>query len=95
MEVIHDWADDKAAQILASVRRAAGKGAKILIVETLVSESPGPHVGKLLDGLMLAFTGGRERTSSEYEALLLPAGFRLNKITPTSSQYSIVEAEAV
>ena len=64
MEVIHDWADDKAAEILAAVRRVAPGGARLLIVEALVSESPGPHFGQMLDIIMLAVTGGRERTRS-------------------------------
>jgi hypothetical protein len=95
MEVIHDWADDKAASILATVRRAAPPGARVLIVETLVSESPGPHFGKQLDIIMLAVTGGRERTRSEYERLLGVTGFRVQRVIPTPSQYSVVEAVAV
>lgn len=94
MEVIHDWADEDAARILAAVRRTAHRGAKVLIIETLVSESPGPQVGKMLDIMMLALTGGRERTRSEYEALLRPAGFQVQQVIPTATQYSIVEAKA-
>ena len=94
MEVIHDWNDQDAAKILTAVRRAAPKHARLLIIESLVSESPGPHFSKLLDVMMLAITGGRERTPSEYEALLAGAGFRLERVIPTLSQYSIVEAVA-
>jgi len=95
MEVIHDWPDDKAAQILAGVRRAAPKSARLLIVEALVSEEPGPHFGKILDVIMLAVTGGRERTRSEYERLLGSSGFCLESVTPTQSQYSVIEASVV
>jgi O-methyltransferase domain len=95
MEVIHDWDDDKAASILATVRRAAPPSARVLIVEALVSESPGPHFGKQLDIIMLAVTGGRERTGSEYERLLGATGFRIQRVIPTPSQYSVVEAVAV
>ena len=55
-------------------------------------ETPGPHVGKTLDITMLAVTGGRERTENQYAALLAGAGFRLERVLPTASQYSIVEA---
>jgi O-methyltransferase domain len=92
MEVIHDWADQDAGKILAAVRRAAPAHARLLIVEALVSESPGPHPSKVLDIFMLAVTGGRERTPSEYKALLAGAGFRLERVIPTPSQYSVVEA---
>ena len=43
---------------------------------------------------MLAVTGGRERTRAEYEALLDRSGFRLERVLPTRSEYSIVEALA-
>jgi hypothetical protein len=95
MEVIHDWNDDDAGRILAAVRRAAQTGARLLIIEAIVSEAPGPDFSKVLDVIMLAVTGGRERTPSEYEALLSRAGFSLERIIPTASQYSIIEATAI
>lgn len=92
MEVIHDWADQDAGRILAAIRRAAPAQARLLIIEALVSESPGPHPSKILDVFMLAVTGGRERTPAEYEALLASTGFRVQRVISTASQYSIVEA---
>lgn len=92
MEVLHDWSDDKAAEILAATRRAAPAHARVLIVETLVSDDPGPEFGKTLDVIMLALTGGRERTRAQYGELLEAAGFRLERVIPTRSQHSIVEA---
>jgi hypothetical protein len=65
-----------------------------LIIETLVPDAPGPHFGKTLDLIMLAVTGGRERTRAQYAALLERAGFRLERVLPTRSEYSIVEAFA-
>jgi hypothetical protein len=95
MEVIHDWTDEDAAKILAAVRRVAPAHARLLVVEALVSDTPGPHISKVLDVIMLAVTGGRERTASEYEALLAGAGFGLERVIPTLSPYSIVEAIVV
>jgi hypothetical protein len=95
MEVLHDWADTDAKQILAGVRRAAPKHAHLLIVESLVSASPGPHFGNTLDIIMLAVTGGRERTRAEYERLLADTGFHLERIIATPTRYDIVEAVAV
>jgi hypothetical protein len=92
MEVIHDWPDEKAAKILAAVRKSAPAHARLVIVEALVSEAPGPHFSKTLDIIMLAVTGGRERTPSEYDALLKAAGFHLERIVPTASRYWVVEA---
>jgi hypothetical protein len=95
MDLLHDWNDEEAARILRAVRKAAARGARVLIIETLVAEAPGPHFGKTLDVIMLAVTGGRERTQSQYAALLTAAGFELRRVLPTASQYSIVEAAAV
>lgn len=95
MDVLHDWDDADAARILAAVRRAAPPSARLLIVETLVPATPGPHFGKTVDVIMLAVTGGRERTEAQYRALLAAAGFELKGVLPTASQYSLVEAAAV
>jgi hypothetical protein len=94
MDVLHDWGDGDAARILAAVRRAARPHSRQLIVEALVPETPGPHFSKTVDVIMLAATGGRERTEAQFAALLAAAGFRLTRVLPTASQHSIVEAAA-
>jgi len=53
MEVLHDWADDDAAQILAAIRRVMPRHARLLVIEALVSESLGPDLSKTLDVIML------------------------------------------
>jgi hypothetical protein len=50
------------------------------------------HSGKILDIVMLVFPGGQERTEAEYASLLGKAGFRLNRVVPTASTVSVVEA---
>jgi hypothetical protein len=92
MDLIHDWSDSDAARLLAAVRAAAAPGACVLIIETLVPETAGPHLGKTLDVIMLAVTGGRERTRAAYTELLAGAGLRLERVVATRSEYSIVEA---
>lgn len=95
MEVIHDWNDEDSIKILSAVRSSAPAGARLLIIEALVSEDAGPDLSKVLDIIMLTVTGGQERTPSQYDSLLSRSGFRLEKIVPTPSQYSIIEATAV
>lgn len=94
MDLLHDWPDDSAGRILAAVRNAAPVGARILIIETLIADEGGPKFGKVLDVIMLATTGGRERTAAEHGALLANAGMRLERVLPTRSQYSIIEGVA-
>ncbi|MCA1619320.1 MAG: hypothetical protein LC795_08420 [Acidobacteria bacterium] len=89
------WNRRRPARILAAVRRAAPARARLLIIEAIVSEAPGPDFSKVLDVIMLAVTGGRERTPSEYKALLARAGFRVERTITTPSQYSIIEAAVI
>lgn len=65
---------------------------KIIIIETVISEDNEPHFGKILDMEMLVSPGGIERTAGEFEQLLDDAGLKLNRIIPTESMFSIVEA---
>lgn len=97
MEVIHDWADEQATAILKAVRAAAPAHAKLLLIETMVPDDPGPHWGKTLDIVMLAVPGGLQRTAEEYDTLLASAGFRLERVidtgaAETAAGLSIIEA---
>ena len=92
MEVIHDWPEAEAAAILRAIRRAAQPAAVVLIIEGVITEQqPDPRV-QTLDVVMLAFTGGRERSPDQLEKLLDSADLRLNKIIETTGPMSIIEA---
>ena len=95
MEVIHDWRDDESVAILQAVRRAAPAGAKLLVLESIVPEDPGPDRSKTLDIVMLTLLGGRQRTRQEYEEILAQSGFLLQREIDTHAGISILEAEAV
>ncbi|MEJ7616707.1 MAG: methyltransferase [Pyrinomonadaceae bacterium] len=90
--IIHDWDDERAKLILQNIHAALPVAGKVLIAEVVVPEGNEPHYGKLLDLEMLVSPGGVERTAKEYRELLAAAGFRLTRIIPTASPYSIVEA---
>lgn len=90
--IIHDWDDEKATLILRNIHAAMNGSGKVLLVETVIPEGNDPHWGKLIDLEMLTSTGGLERTEEEYRDLFANAGFRLNRIVPTRSPFSIIEA---
>ncbi|HET7584755.1 MAG TPA: methyltransferase [Gemmatimonadaceae bacterium] len=94
MEVIHDWNDDDALRILQAVRRAAPPQARVLLLETMISDAPGPDWAKMLDIHMLALLGGLQRTRQEYAHLLEGAGFTLRRQIDTRAGISILEAVA-
>jgi O-methyltransferase domain/Dimerisation domain len=96
MEVIHDWNDADSETILSAVRRAAAKGAKLLLIEQMLPETSTPNISALLDVAMMTLLGGKQRTLSEYEALYQAAGFRLDRVIPMpSGASSIIEGTAV
>jgi hypothetical protein len=95
MQVIHDWDDAKAAQILAAIRRAAAPGAKLLLIECIVPEDSNPSWTKMLDLQMLTLLSGKERTEKEYSEMLRTGGFRLERAIDVGMSTSILEAVAV
>lgn len=91
MEVIHDWGDGEAEQILRGVRRAAPKHAKLLLIEATMSEEMGPCWTRTMDIVMLLL-GGRQRSYGQYDNLLARAGFHLDKNISLGGTYSLLEA---
>jgi hypothetical protein len=92
MDVIHDWDDEQTTALLSAVRKAALPQARVLVIETILADVPGPDWSKIMDMIMLLITGGRQRTRSEHEQLLTKAGFRLDRVIPTMADVSILEA---
>lgn len=95
MDIIHDWDDEKASEILAAIRRAATPPAKLLLMETMISDGKGNEWGKMLDIHMLVLLGGRQRTREEYEQLLTGVGFVFRREIDTHAGISILEADAI
>ena len=91
--IIHDWDDESSIKILRNIRSAMSENGKVLIVEMVVPEGNEPHPSKALDILMLVMEGGKERTKEEYRKLLEGSGFKLTRIVPTNSPYSVIEGD--
>ncbi|MDI1240534.1 MAG: methyltransferase [bacterium] len=90
--IIHDWDDERAIKILQTIHRAMDSDGRLLLSEMVIPEGNEPHPGKMLDLEMLTAPGGVERTEAEYAELLGRSGFRLNRIVPTMSPHSVIEA---
>lgn len=73
--ILHDWPDDDARRILAAVREAAGPASRLVLVEAIVGPGNEASGTKWLDLLMLALSGGRERTEPEWRELLAASGW--------------------
>ena len=92
MDIIHDWDDERATALLSAVRKAALPQARVLVIETIIADAPGPDWSKIMDIMMLWIVGGRQRTRGEHEQLLNKAGFRLERVIPVMADVSILEA---
>jgi C-methyltransferase len=90
--IMHDWPDEKAVQILRNVRAAAGAHATVLLVELVIPDHDRDFPGKWADLEMLLNLSARERTAAEYRNLLSQAGFRMTRVVQTASPLSLVEA---
>ncbi|MFE3264092.1 methyltransferase [Streptomyces sp. NPDC059215] len=90
--VLHDWDDESGVRVLESIREAARPGARLLVLEGVVPPGDTPHLTKMVDLTMLGMLPGRERTEPEFRALLEKAGFTLDRVVPTPTAFSIVEA---
>jgi hypothetical protein len=88
--IIHDWSEAEAVALLSKVREAMKPGARLVLLEELIPETPELVAGKWIDLLMLAITGGRERTEKEYRELLSAAGFELEEVRPTTGPLTIL-----
>ncbi|HTV55930.1 MAG TPA: class I SAM-dependent methyltransferase [Terriglobia bacterium] len=74
--VLHDWSEERICTLLHKIHdRLPGRGA-LLIAERLLDEDKTGPLSSLLQSLnMLVCTEGKERTFSEYEAILRETGF--------------------
>lgn len=101
VRVLHDWGDEDVVRILRNIRAAAGKGARLLVVEQILDPDPssGAAAGYLIDfidvQMMAMFGHARERSAEEFRSLLAEAGFALRRVVPTASAVAILESEAV
>ena len=93
--IIHDWDDERSLKILANVRQAlVGRhDGKLILVDCVVGQASGVEMSKWLDLEMLLMPGGRERTRSEWDALMSKAGFEITQTAPIALGKSVIEAK--
>jgi acetylserotonin N-methyltransferase len=74
--ILHDWTETKIMALLEKIHEALPDGGGLLIAEKIMHEDrSGPVTTHMQSLSMLVCTEGRERTLSEYSALLRGAGF--------------------
>ena len=73
--ILHDWDDESATKILRTIRAAAPRHARLVILDAVVPPGNEPFGPKWLDLLMLTLFAGRERDEEQWRALLADGGF--------------------
>ena len=69
------------------------EGGTLLQVDMVVPEGNVPSTSKFGNLHMMVFTPNYERSEAEYRALYGRAGFRLTRVIPTTSTFSIREGK--
>jgi hypothetical protein len=99
--IIHDWNDERAVEILSTCQRAMHEQGKILLIERLLQARGATSLETLCADLdMLVLGGGhsaRERTEAEYRRLCRAAGCELARVIPIRSDhdYYVMEVASV
>lgn len=94
-QIIHDWDDERATRLLQCCHQALATGGTLLLVEMVIPADNRPSPAQAMDLNMLVLLSGRERTEAEYRRLLQEAGFRLERVIPTHSPFSVIGATRV
>ena len=93
--ILHDWSDETCGRILNNCAAALPTGGVLLVSESvLFPDYSRPHLAALKDLVMLLANeaGARERTESEYRALLDAAGFTIQNVVRFESTRDLIVA---
>jgi SAM-dependent methyltransferase len=94
-QIVHDWDDERATRLLRNCHRALAPGGTLLLIEMVIPPDNRPTPAQAMDLNMLVMLGGRERTEEEYRRLFQEASFRLERVIPTHSPFSVIEATRI
>jgi hypothetical protein len=94
-EILHDWDDARAREILANCHQAMHANATLLIIEHVICPANQPCSAKLVDIQMMVRTGGRNRTQDEFRELLVASGFTEPEVFQPSRGPGLLKARQV
>ncbi len=93
--VLHDWDDEKCGKILKNCYSSMDADSRLLIIEVVLQPKAESLYANCMDVLMLAITGGKERSINSFQQMLENSGFVLERIYPTATEFSILEARKI
>ncbi|WP_081952338.1 methyltransferase [Kitasatospora phosalacinea] len=81
---ILEWDDDSTRRTLRNLREVARPGARVVIVENLVDDSPSMRFTTAMDLLLLLNVGGAKHTLGSLTALIAESGLVLDAVAPVN-----------
>jgi hypothetical protein len=93
-KTFHDWNDQQCQTILRAVLRSAPSHARLLIAERILDPDQTDLGSSLVDITMLVMTGGKQRSVSQYAALV-STGFQLAEQISTTTVHSVLSARSI
>ncbi|GAA4545542.1 methyltransferase [Amycolatopsis samaneae] len=88
---ILEWDDASTVLALRNAAAAARPGARVVVVENLVDDSPEPRFTTAMDLLLLLNVGGKKHTRDGLLGLVRAAGLRVVDVRPVNSYLHLVE----
>lgn len=81
---ILEWDDESTRRALANVRAAARPGARVVVIENLVDDTPSMRFTTAMDLLLLLNVGGAKHTRQSMVDRLTAAGLIIGEIRPVN-----------
>ncbi|MEQ8147742.1 methyltransferase [Streptomyces sp. OP7] len=80
-----EWDDDSTRRVLAAIRRSARPGARVVVIENLVDDTPSMRFTTAMDLLLLLNVGGAKHTRQSMVDRLTEAGLTIGEIRPVNA----------
>lgn len=89
---ILEWDDASTRSTLRNIVQAARPGARVMVVENLIDDSPSMRFTTAMDLLLLLNVGGAKHSKDSLIALMTEAGLRVGEIRPVNAYLHAFEA---
>ncbi|WP_042387322.1 methyltransferase [Streptacidiphilus melanogenes] len=89
---ILEWDDDSTRRTLRNVVGAARPGARVLVVENLVDDSPSMRFTTAMDLMLLLNVGGAKHTRASMSARMTEAGLEITDVRPVNGYLHVFES---
>jgi hypothetical protein len=80
-----EWDDDSSRMTLRNVMASARPGARVIVIENLVDDSPSTRFTTAMDLILLLNVGGGKHSTESLVKIMTEAGLRVGEIRPINA----------